>query len=142
MDFDVITVGSGHNALIASAYLAQAGYKVGVFEKREIAGGAVSTAEIVKGYRFDYGGSAHSHSPHPDCGRTGFRALWARLYRHRSFVFCLSRWGQPFLSTGISKTIDELENNFPVRVRSYRRFIDDWQPFAGVVKELCSPSPL
>ena len=38
-DYDVITVGAGHNALITSAYLAQAGYRVGVFEKRDIVGG-------------------------------------------------------------------------------------------------------
>ncbi|UCH26134.1 MAG: NAD(P)/FAD-dependent oxidoreductase [Trueperaceae bacterium] len=59
MDFDVITVGAGHNGLIASAYLAQAGYKVGVFERREVVGGAVTTEELVPGYRFDLGGSAH-----------------------------------------------------------------------------------
>ena len=55
----MITVGAGHNALITSAYLAQAGYKVGVFERRDMVGGAVSTKEIVPGYQFDLGGSAH-----------------------------------------------------------------------------------
>ena len=58
-DYDVLTIGAGHNALVASAYLAQAGLKVGVFERREIAGGAVSTVEHVPGYKFDLGGSAH-----------------------------------------------------------------------------------
>ena len=58
-DFDVITIGAGHNALIASAYLAQAGYKVGVFERRDMVGGAVSTKTMFDGYRIDLGGSAH-----------------------------------------------------------------------------------
>ena len=58
-DYDVITIGAGHNGLITSAYLAQAGYRVAVFERRSIVGGAVSTQEIVPGYRFDLGGSAH-----------------------------------------------------------------------------------
>ena len=39
-DYDIITIGAGHNALITSAYLAQAGYKVGVFERRDIVGGS------------------------------------------------------------------------------------------------------
>src|SRR5690606_9354733 len=58
-DYDVIVIGAGHNALITAAYLAQAGRKVAVFEKRHSVGGAISTEEIVPGYRFDLGGSAH-----------------------------------------------------------------------------------
>ena len=59
MDYDLIVVGAGHNALISAAYAAKAGYRVGVFERRAIVGGAVSTVEHVPGYQFDLGGSAH-----------------------------------------------------------------------------------
>lgn len=59
MDFDVLIIGAGHNGLITGAYLASAGYHVGVFERRPIVGGAVVTEEIVPGYQFDLGGSAH-----------------------------------------------------------------------------------
>ena len=52
-------MGAGHNALVTAAYAAKAGLKVGVFEKRHVIGGAVSTEELVPGYQFDYGGSAH-----------------------------------------------------------------------------------
>ena len=58
-DYDVLVMGAGHNALVTAAYAAKAGLKVGVFERRHIVGGAVSTEELVPGYRFDYGGSAH-----------------------------------------------------------------------------------
>src|SRR5690554_2400389 len=58
-EYDVITIGAGHNGLIASAYLALAGYRVGVFERRPVVGGAVVTEETVPGYQFDLGGSAH-----------------------------------------------------------------------------------
>jgi len=58
-DYDIIIIGAGHNALITAAYLAQAGQKVAVFESRDMVGGAVSTKEIVPGYQFDLGGSAH-----------------------------------------------------------------------------------
>ena len=49
--YDAIVIGAGHNGLIAGAYLARAGKKVVILERREIVGGAAVTEEIVPGYR-------------------------------------------------------------------------------------------
>jgi phytoene dehydrogenase-like protein len=57
--YDCIIVGAGHNGLICACYLAKAGLRVLVLERRGIVGGAVCTEEIVPGYRFDVGSSAH-----------------------------------------------------------------------------------
>jgi phytoene dehydrogenase-like protein len=43
--YDVIVIGSGHNGLVAAAYLAKAGQKVLVLEKNERFGGGVVTSE-------------------------------------------------------------------------------------------------
>jgi phytoene dehydrogenase-like protein len=48
---DVVVIGAGHNGLVAACYLARAGYKPLVLERRDVVGGAVVTEEIHAGYR-------------------------------------------------------------------------------------------
>src|ERR1700722_17958704 len=50
--YDVIVIGGGHNGLVNSAYLARAGKKVLVLERRHIVGGAACTEEIFPGFKF------------------------------------------------------------------------------------------
>ena len=48
---DVIILGSGHNALVTAYYLAKAGLKPLVLERREVIGGACVTEEFHPGFR-------------------------------------------------------------------------------------------
>jgi phytoene dehydrogenase-like protein len=49
--FDAVIVGGGHNGLVCACYLAGAGLKVGVFEKRAVVGGSAVTEEFHPGFR-------------------------------------------------------------------------------------------
>jgi phytoene dehydrogenase-like protein len=48
---DVIVIGAGHNGLTCAAYLAAAGLKVTVLERRAVVGGAAVTEEFHPGFR-------------------------------------------------------------------------------------------
>ena len=50
--YDAIVIGAGHNGLTAAAYLARAGRKVLVLERRHVVGGAAVTEEIFPGFHY------------------------------------------------------------------------------------------
>jgi phytoene dehydrogenase-like protein len=48
---DVVIIGAGHNGLTCAAYLAMAGLRVKVVERRKVVGGAAVTEEFHPGFR-------------------------------------------------------------------------------------------
>jgi phytoene dehydrogenase-like protein len=52
VSYDVIVIGAGHNGLTAAAYLARAGRRVLVLERRHVIGGAAVTEEVFPGFHF------------------------------------------------------------------------------------------
>lgn len=49
--YDVIIIGGGHNGLVTAAYLAKAGKRVLVLERRRVLGGAATTEELWPGFK-------------------------------------------------------------------------------------------
>jgi len=59
-DFDAVVIGSGHNALVAAAYLTRAGWRVAVLEANDRPGGLVRTdALTLPGFQHDVYSAAH-----------------------------------------------------------------------------------
>ena len=55
MGYDAIVVGAGHNGLVAGFYLARAGLRTLILERRDIVGGACVTEEFAPGFRASTG---------------------------------------------------------------------------------------
>src|SRR3954471_19231264 len=51
MKYDAVIVGGGHNGLTCACYLARAGLKVKILERRRVVGGAAVTEEFHPGFR-------------------------------------------------------------------------------------------
>jgi phytoene dehydrogenase-like protein len=51
-EYDAIVIGGGHNGLVNAAYLAKAGKKTLVLERRHVLGGASVTEEVFPGFKF------------------------------------------------------------------------------------------
>ncbi|MBT0668250.1 NAD(P)/FAD-dependent oxidoreductase [Novosphingobium profundi] len=58
--YDIVVMGAGHNGLVAAAYMAKAGKKVLVLERKPHYGGGVSTRELIQpGYWHDEHSNVH-----------------------------------------------------------------------------------
>ncbi len=145
-DYDLIVIGAGHNALVSAAYAAQGGQRVAVFERRDLAGGAVSTREIVPGYQFDLGGSAHILIRlTPIVEELGLERYGLEYLELDPLFFAPFPDGSHFyIYKDVERTARELDRQFPGEGEAYRRFIADWLPFARTVRDtfLQVPGPL
>lgn len=138
MRYDALIVGGGHNGLVAAAYLAQSGHHVAVFERRSLIGGAVSTSsEIVPGYRFDLGGSAHILIRlTPIVEELGLHRYGLEYVELDPLFFAPFPDGDAlFIYRDVERTVQHLNDRFPGEGDAYRRFVDDWRDFSLTVRD-------
>lgn len=144
---DVAVVGSGHNGMITAAYLAKAGYRVAVFERRPIVGGAVCTqTDLIPGYRIDVGSSAHvmiHQTPViADLELAQFGLEYIEMDPWASYPLPDGQ-GMIHFHRDVEKTCQSIARISPRDAEAYRRFVDAWGTLnQGVFKVfLQTPTP-
>jgi phytoene desaturase len=141
-DCDILLIGAGHNALVCAGYLAQAGYKVILLERRHTIGGAVVTEEIIPGFRFDLGGSAHILIHHTPIVRELKLAAYGLEYIDLDPLFFAPFPDGSHLTIwkDVERTCQNIAQLSPADADAYYHFIQTWTPLAeGMVRSFLEP---
>jgi phytoene dehydrogenase-like protein len=125
---DVVVIGAGHNGLICGTYLARAGLRVQVLERRAIAGGCTATEEVAPGVRI-----SRCFCDHLLLYTTPILEELA-LAQHglENFELDPCHYAPTLEGDGlivwrdVERTADAIGRRSPKDARTYRRFIRQW----------------
>jgi len=147
--FDAIIIGSGHNGLITACYLAKAGMRVCVLERRDTIGGAVCTETMFKseqnphGFRMDVGSSVHIMIHQTgiieELGLTNYGLEYIEMDPIMSYPVPDGK-GVIHFYKDLERTLDSIKQVAPEDVENYREFVDFWGRInKGVLKAFMVP---
>lgn len=139
---DIVIIGGGHNGLVAACYLAKAGLKTLVLERREVVGGAAVTEEIHPGFRCST--LAHSTSP-----LSPHVASDLQLARHgleiispEARVLALEPGGRSLcIYQETASTVSEIEKFSTQDAKSYPEFESSFSRLGRVLAPLLTRTP-
>jgi phytoene dehydrogenase-like protein len=141
-NYDAIIIGAGHNGLVTAGYLAKAGRKVLVLERRSIVGGAAVTEEIFPGFKVS---SVADGSGYLSKEVRRDLKLDTRIETIASDVvaFCPQPDGSHLtIYRDSRKTVQEIARISRADAEAYPGFINLMQAVAGVVGGLMHMTPL
>ena len=140
--YDALVVGAGHNGLVCAAYLAKAGLRVLVLERRGAVGGAAVTEELIPGFRFDP--CAHRlDTVHPGVVRDlGLADRGVEIRRPEPAVFApLPDGGQLTVSSDLAETADSIRRFSPADAERWSRFGAAMRPALRFLAHLRAITP-
>ena len=141
-NYDAIIIGAGHNGLVTAAYLAKAGRKVLLLERRSTIGGAAVTEEIFPGFKVSSVADGSGYLS--DTVRRDLK-LDSQVETLRSEVVAFSP--QPdgsklSIYRDTQQTVQEIARFSEADAEAYPGFIELMQALAGVVGALGHMTPL
>jgi phytoene dehydrogenase-like protein len=144
--YDCIIIGGGHNGLVAAAYLARAGRRVCVLERRHVLGGCATTEELWPGYKVSTAAYVISLFPPPIIEELRLREYGLKILRRSPSSFTPLPDGRSLLM-GPDGDLNQREiSQFSLRdAESFPRYEKMLERVAEVIEPLLSetaPDPL
>ncbi len=140
--YDVIIVGGGHNGLVAASYLAKAGLRVAVFERRHIVGGACVTEELWPGVRVSTGAYVLSLLREKIIEDLRLKDFGLKVYTKDPGVFVPFGGGKHLsIWTHTAKTQREIERFSKNDADAYAKWVAFWDKFGEVADKLMLTPP-
>ena len=142
MVYDVTIIGGGHNGLVAACYLAKAGLKTLVLERREVVGGGAITEELHPGFRcstLDHATGPLSPQVVSDLHLTRFGL---EMITPAARVLALSPDGRSVcIYNDAGRTISEIEKFSANDAKNYPEFVNSFSRIGRVLAPLVSMTP-
>ncbi|MGC2238788.1 MAG: NAD(P)/FAD-dependent oxidoreductase [Pyrinomonadaceae bacterium] len=143
-NYDVAVIGGGHNGLTCACYLAKAGLKVIVLERRYIVGGAVCTEDdLIEGYKIDVGSSAHIMIHLTPVVRELELEKFGLVYIDCDpFAFAPMPDGRGaiYFWKDVDKTCESIAQVSPEDAERYKKFVAEWEKLnEGVFEAFLKP---
>jgi phytoene dehydrogenase-like protein len=140
--YDAIIIGAGHNGLVTAGYLAKAGRRVLVLERRNLVGGAAVTEEIFPGFKVS---SVADGRGYLSAAVRRDLELDSRVEMIDSKVVAFSPQpdgSQLTIYRDTAKTVREIAGFSKADAEAYPQFIELMQALAGVVGALGHMTPM
>lgn len=142
MSYDVTIVGAGHNGLVTAAYLAKAGLKTIVLERRSVVGGGAVTEEIHPGFRcstLDHSAGPLSPQVIADLGLTKHSL---ELFTPAARVVTIDEHGNHLcIFNDTQRTVHEIEKFSSKDAKQYPEFVSSFARIGKVLAPILSLTP-
>src|SRR3954463_14853593 len=137
---DVVIIGAGHNGLTCAAYLAMAGLRVKVVERRKVVGGAAVTEEFHPGFRNSVAAYTVSLLNPQIITDLDLAEHGLRIVERRAQNFLPAPDGS-YLLTGEGRTRQSVERLSAADADRFGRFTRELETIADVLRQFVLRAP-